>query len=89
MGVGQEAFRDVEPITRLGNLFVYSGTFDIRPLKGQDSRIERRFRSMDLSLISKRGSRCSRSRLPSISERFLLHLNSETNTLNSASVMQL
>ena len=31
----KKAFRDVEPITRFGNLFVYHGTFDVRPLKGQ------------------------------------------------------
>lgn len=31
----KKAFRDAEPITRFGNLLVYRGTFDVRPLKGQ------------------------------------------------------
>lgn len=31
----KKTFRDAVPITRFGNLFVYRGTFDIRPLKGQ------------------------------------------------------
>jgi len=31
----KKAFREAEPTMRFGNLFVYSGTFDIRPLKGQ------------------------------------------------------
>ncbi len=31
----KKAFRDADPIARFGNLFVYNGTFDIRPLKGQ------------------------------------------------------
>jgi tetratricopeptide (TPR) repeat protein len=31
----KKAFRDAEPIARFGNLFVFRGTFDIRPLKAQ------------------------------------------------------
>ena len=31
----KKSFRDAEPITRFGNLFVYEGTFDIRPMRAQ------------------------------------------------------
>ena len=31
----KKAFREAEPIMRFGNLFVYRGTFDVRPLKAQ------------------------------------------------------
>ncbi len=31
----KKMFRDAEPIKRFGNLFVYRGTFDIRPLRAQ------------------------------------------------------
>ena len=30
-----KAFRDAQPIARFGNLFVFDGTFDIRPLRAQ------------------------------------------------------
>jgi len=35
MAFDKKAFRDAEPITRFGNLFVFRGTFDIRPLRAQ------------------------------------------------------
>lgn len=31
----KKMFRDAEPLTRFGNLFVYRGTFDIRPMRAQ------------------------------------------------------
>ncbi len=31
----KKAFREAQPITRFGNLFVYEGTFDIRPMRAQ------------------------------------------------------
>ena len=31
----KKVFRDAEPVTRFGNLFVFQGTFDIRPLRAQ------------------------------------------------------
>lgn len=31
----KSSFRDAEPIARFGNLFVYRGTFDIRPMRAQ------------------------------------------------------
>lgn len=31
----KKSFRDAEPIARFGNMFVYRGTFDIRPMRAQ------------------------------------------------------
>lgn len=31
----KKSFRDAEPVARFGNLFVYQGTFDIRPMRAQ------------------------------------------------------